>query len=80
MNKNIIKEMFDKKIDKDKIYQNIINKNKIRKRYGYVFSKAKYRNYFGAKSWYYPDPSVPDDESILNNVERANVHLIKSME
>lgn len=38
MNKNIIKEMFDKKIDKDKIYQNIINKNKIRKRYGYVFS------------------------------------------
>ena len=23
---------------------------------------------------------VPDDESILNNVERANVHLIKSME
>ncbi len=40
MNKNIIKEMFDKKIDKDKIYQNIINKNKIRKRYGYVFSFA----------------------------------------
>ena len=36
--------------------------------------------YFGAKSWYYPDPTVPDDESILNNVERANVHLIKSME
>ena len=40
MNKNIIKEMFDKNIDKDKIYQNIINKNKIRKRYGYVFSFA----------------------------------------
>lgn len=55
-------------------------RNEIFVRYGYVFSKAKYRNYFGAKSWYYPDPTVPDDESILNNVERANVHLIKSME
>ena len=55
-------------------------RNEIFARYGYVFSKAKYRNYFGAKSWYYPDPTVPDDESILNNVERANVHLIKSME
>ena len=55
-------------------------RNEIFARHGYVFTKSKYRNYFGSKSWYYPDPYFPDDESMLNNVERANIHLIKSME
>lgn len=38
MNNNIIKEMFDKKINKNKIYQNIINKDKKIKTYTYTLS------------------------------------------
>lgn len=38
MNNNIIKKMFDKKINKNKIYQNIINKDKKIKTYTYTLS------------------------------------------
>ena len=51
-------------------------RNEIFARYGYVFSKAKYRNYFGAKSWYYPDPTVPDDESIIISTNKGEPAIL----
>ncbi len=53
-------------------------RNEIYARNGYVFQKEYYRNYFGAKSWYSPNPSF--NESWLNSTEKYNVQLIKSME
>ena len=48
-------------------------------RHGYVFEKAKYRNYFSAKSWNTPDYSF-NYEYDLNSIEKANVDLIKELE
>ncbi len=53
-------------------------RNEIYARHGYVFQKQKYRDYFGSKLWYYPDPDF--DGSGLNSIEKYNVELIKSME
>jgi len=53
-------------------------RNEIYARHGYVFQKQKYRDYFGSKLWYYPDPDF--DGSGLNSIETYNVELIKSME
>lgn len=54
-------------------------RNEIFARHGYVFEKAKYRNYFSAKSWYTPDYSF-NYEYDLNSIEKANVDLIKELE
>lgn len=54
-------------------------RNEIFARHGYVFEKAKYRNYFLSKPWYTPDYSF-NYEYDLNRVEKANVDLIKELE
>lgn len=53
-------------------------RNEIYARNGYVFQKEKYRDYFGSKLWYSPDPNF--NESYLNETEKYNIQLIKSME
>lgn len=53
-------------------------RNEIYARNGYVFQKEQYKNYFGAKTWYSPNPSF--NESWLNSTEKYNIQLIKSME
>lgn len=53
-------------------------RNEIYARNGYVFQKQQYRDYFGSKSWYYPNSGF--NESWLNSTEKYNIQLIKSME
>lgn len=53
-------------------------RNEIYARNGYIFQKEKYKNYFGSKLWYTPNPNF--NESWLNETEKYNIQLIKSME
>ncbi len=53
-------------------------RNEIYARNGYIFQKEKYKNYFESKLWYTPNPDF--DESWLNETEKYNIQLIKSME
>lgn len=53
-------------------------RNEIYARNGYVFSKQKYIDYFSSKMWYSPNPNF--NESFLNEIEKYNIQLIKSME
>ena len=55
-------------------------RNEIFARHGYVFNMDKYANYFGCKSWYYPDYSYNGNYSVLNKVEVANIELLKDRE
>lgn len=55
-------------------------RNEIFARYGYIFEKDKYRDYFYSKSWYTPDPSFEGNEEDFNEYELANIELIKSLE
>ena len=53
-------------------------RNEIYARNGYIFSKKKYKDYFSSKLWYVPDSSF--NEGYLNEIEKYNIQLIKSME
>ena len=56
-------------------------RNEIYARRGYIFQSAELRDYFGSKPWYLP--TVPADsfsESVFNEIERANIELLKSRE
>ena len=53
-------------------------RNEIYARNGYVFKKEKYKDYFESKLWYVPNPDF--NESFLNETEKYNIQLIKSME
>ena len=53
-------------------------RNEIYARNGYVFSKQKYRDYFSSKLWYNPNPDF--NEGVLNEIEKYNIQLIKSLE
>ncbi|MDU4862344.1 MAG: YARHG domain-containing protein [Terrisporobacter othiniensis] len=55
-------------------------RNEIFARYGYVFKKDKYINYFSEKSWYTPDSSFQGNEEDFNDYEIKNIELIKSLE
>ena len=55
-------------------------RNEIFARYGYVFKKDKYINYFSEKSWYTPDSTFQGNEEDFNNYEIKNIELIKSLE
>lgn len=55
-------------------------RNEIFARYGYVFEKEEYINYFNSKSWYIPDPSFEGNKEDFNEYELANIELIKSLE
>ena len=53
-------------------------RNEIYARNGYIFSKQEYRNYFSSKLWYTPNPNF--NESWLNDIEKYNIQLIRSIE
>ena len=55
-------------------------RNEIFARHGYVFSMAKYANYFSSKSWYVPNYSYNGNYSVLNNIEVSNIELLRDME
>lgn len=55
-------------------------RNEIFARYGYVFKKEEYRNYFNSMPWYTPNPSFSGSVNDLNSIEKYNVELIKSLE
>lgn len=55
-------------------------RNEIFARNGYIFDTDAYSNYFYGKSWYKPNPEFGGNESELNDVEKANVALIKKLE
>ncbi|MGL6104863.1 YARHG domain-containing protein [Romboutsia sp.] len=55
-------------------------RNEIYARHGYIFKTEKYRQYFGSMLWYFPNQYVKGDFSYLNDVEKYNVELIKSLE
>lgn len=53
-------------------------RNEILARYGYPFQKQKYRDYFGAKSWYTRNESFT--YGMLTSLEMENIELIKKLE
>lgn len=53
-------------------------RNEIYARNGYVFQKEKYRDYFSSKLWYTPNPDF--NANSLNETEKYNIELIKSLE
>ncbi|HFL3667907.1 TPA: YARHG domain-containing protein [Clostridioides difficile] len=55
-------------------------RNEIFARYGYIFQNEEYKNYFSEKSWYSPKEGISADISILNEIEKSNVELIKDLE
>lgn len=55
-------------------------RNEIYARYGYIFKSPTYADYFGKKTWYTPNNSFKGNESDLNEIERKNIALIKSLE
>ena len=55
-------------------------RNEIFARYGYIFNKDEYFNYFINTSWYVPNPNFSGSINELNDIERYNVKLIKSLE
>ncbi|EGT3709106.1 TPA: YARHG domain-containing protein [Clostridioides difficile] len=55
-------------------------RNEIFARYGYIFQNEEYRNYFSKKSWYSPKEGISAETSILSEVEKSNVELIKDLE
>ncbi len=59
-----------------------LGRNEIFARHGYIFKDETFRQYFESCSWY--EGTVPSDQfnadSVLNNFEKKNVELIKSIE
>ena len=54
-------------------------RNEIYARHGYTFQNEKYRKFFMAKSWYYPNTNLTESgkvESRLNSYEKANKEMI----
>lgn len=53
-------------------------RNEIYARHGYVFQTEAYKEYFGAKSWYVPNPNF--SEASFNAIEKYNKDLIVEYE
>ncbi len=59
----------------------MLARNEIYARHGRIFNDEEIRTYFESKSWYYPTISPSDfSESMLSDVEKANIAFIKSYE
>ena len=67
-------------LDKVEQYGYNTAKNEIFERIGYVFENDKYNDYFMIKYWYVPNVNVKGDDSELNDIEKANVMLIRRLE
>jgi hypothetical protein len=59
-------------------YQLKIMRNEIFARHGYIFQSSDLRNYFNKQAWY--SPRYNDVTSMLSDIEKSNVNLIKSYE
>lgn len=58
-----------------------LERNEIYARHGYIFETDYLTRYFSEKSWYEPTtPADQFDESVLNDVERANVELLRRIQ
>lgn len=58
-----------------------IARNEIYARHGYIFNSQDLQEYFSEKSWYYPSIAAEDfNEGMLNQIERANLDMIKEYE
>ncbi|MEG0641498.1 MAG: YARHG domain-containing protein [Clostridium sp.] len=55
-------------------------RNEIFARNGYIFKSSEYATYFGNKSWYIENGHFTGNESELNEFEKQNVTLIRSLE
>lgn len=56
-------------------------RNEIYARYGRMFDSKDLQEYFSSKSWYVPSiPAKEFDESVLNEVEKYNLEVIKKVE
>ena len=53
-------------------------RNEIFARHGYIFKTEEFKVYFDTTSWYVPNPNYSD--SLLNDIERANVKFIQQYE
>jgi len=53
-------------------------RNEIYARKGHIFTTSTYQNYFAQKTWYVPTASVRWTD--LNEIEKANIRLIKEFE
>lgn len=53
-------------------------RNEIFARHGYVFNTDKYKDYFGKKAWYKPNPNFKETD--LNDFEKYNASYIKKHE
>ena len=67
-------EMLDE-LSKDEL---ALLRNEIYARHGYVFNLEEYKTYFNRKSWYRPNDYF--DESMFNEIEKANKDLIVEYE
>lgn len=55
-------------------------RNEMFARRGYIFNKKVYQDYFNSMPWYVPNQAFKGSVNELNNIEKHNVELIKSME
>ena len=56
-------------------------RNEIYARRGYIFQSQELRDYFSSRSWYRPTiPSSQFSDSMFNEVEQANIRLLKECE
>ncbi len=56
-------------------------RNEIYARHGYIFNDTELREYFESQSWYQSTvEAAAFDNSVLNQYEKANIDLIKSLE
>jgi len=53
-------------------------RNEIYARHGYIFRNEQYRTYFSNKPWYTPNENF--DDSLLSEIEKANVDIILAFE
>lgn len=55
-------------------------RNEIFAKHGFVFGVEPFKSYFEKKSWYHADPNYTDNDSTLNEYEKANLKLIQKWE
>ena len=76
-----IRYLSDSEVSALSLQQICYARNEIYARRGYIFQSQELRDYFSAKSWYYP--TIPADsfsDSVFNIYETANIALLRQYE
>ncbi|MEF9935428.1 MAG: YARHG domain-containing protein [Clostridium sp.] len=55
-------------------------RNEIYARYGFIFKSPTYEEYFNSKTWYTPNSNFKGNDSDLNEIERQNISILKTIE